>query len=77
METGWFAVFLQPLQTLLCDGKSSALCFAFVVLQEEFKMARRGLVLSKTAGLGNKLCPQVEKKTMEKKTGGGGGGEPG
>lgn len=42
METGRFAV-LQPEQTMLGDGKGSGLRSAFVVVEEEFKMARCGL----------------------------------
>lgn len=72
METGWFCGFSAQ----HCDGKSSALRSAFVVLEEEFKMARCGLVFIKDrpARKQTVALPQVEKENiMEKKRWWGGG----
>lgn len=73
METGWFVV-LQPEQMMLCDGKSSGLCSAFVVLEEEFKMARCGFrFYLRQAALETNCGPAAGRKanTMEKKRGPG------
>lgn len=68
METGWFAVFLQ---TMLCDGKSSA-CFAFVAVEEEFKMAR--CFYQRQPGSETNRGPAAgRKENMREKTIGGGG----
>lgn len=73
MESGWFVVF-QPEQTMLCDGKSSGLCSAFVVLEEEFKMARCGFrFYQRQAALETNCGPAAGRKEniMEKKGGPG------
>lgn len=60
----------QAEQTMLCDGKTSGFCSAFVVLEEEFKMARCGFPFYQRQAALEKNCgPTAGRKEniLEKK----------